>query len=123
LEVYVKSPVRENCSPGSVRGARSNPRPYLDNIGKGNGELEQMPIECPGRRSTFPGLDPYVSDPIFLSAAHNAAKAASERLVMDETRVHVVITDVRKSDRPHASSVVKVPSGSGASKVPGRSIK
>jgi hypothetical protein len=26
----VKSPVRENCSPGSVRGARSNPRPYLD---------------------------------------------------------------------------------------------
>ena len=30
LEVFVKSPVRENRSPGSVRGAWSNPRPYLD---------------------------------------------------------------------------------------------
>jgi hypothetical protein len=28
--VFVKSPVRENRSPGSVRGARSNPRPYHD---------------------------------------------------------------------------------------------
>jgi hypothetical protein len=32
---------------------------------------------------------------------------------MSETRVHVVITDVRKSDRPHASSVVNVLSGAG----------
>jgi len=28
--VLVKSPVREYCTPGSVRGARGNPRPYLD---------------------------------------------------------------------------------------------
>jgi hypothetical protein len=26
----LKSPVRENRTPGSVRGARGNPRPYLD---------------------------------------------------------------------------------------------
>jgi hypothetical protein len=32
---------------------------------------------------------------------------------MDKTRVHVVITDVRKGDRPHESSVVNVPSGAG----------
>ena len=32
---------------------------------------------------------------------------------MSETRVHVVITDVRKSDRPHVSSVVNVLSGAG----------
>jgi hypothetical protein len=32
---------------------------------------------------------------------------------MSETRVHVVITDVRPGDRPHASSVVNVPSGAG----------
>jgi hypothetical protein len=60
---------------------------------------------------------------MILCAAHNAAKAASASLVMDETRVHGVITDVRKSDQPPESSVVKVPSGSGASKIPGRSIK
>jgi len=65
----------------------------------------------------------YFSDPIFLRAAHNAAKAASASLVMNEMSVRVVITDVRKSDQPPESSVVKVPSGSGASKIPGRSIK
>ena len=32
---------------------------------------------------------------------------------MNETSVHVVITDVRKDDRPHASSVVNLPSGAG----------
>ena len=32
---------------------------------------------------------------------------------MNETRVHVVITDVWKSDQPPASSVVNVPSGAG----------
>ena len=32
---------------------------------------------------------------------------------MNETSVHVVITDVRKGDRLHASSVVNVPSGVG----------
>jgi hypothetical protein len=51
--------------------------------------------------------------PIFLRAAHNAARAASESLVMNETRVHVVITDVRRSDPLHASSVVNVPSRAG----------
>jgi hypothetical protein len=50
---------------------------------------------------------------MILRAAHNAARAASESLVMNETRVHVVITDVRWSDSPHASSVVNVPSGAG----------
>jgi hypothetical protein len=33
LEVFVKSPVRENCTPGSVRGTRSDPRLYLDKAG------------------------------------------------------------------------------------------
>ena len=28
--VEVKSPVRENCTPGSVRGAPGNRRPYRD---------------------------------------------------------------------------------------------
>jgi hypothetical protein len=79
--------------------------------------------KCLGLKLTFLNRNPYFSAHIFLRAAHNAAKAASESLVMNETRVHVVITDVRKSDRPHASSVVKVPSGSGASKIPGRSMK
>jgi hypothetical protein len=32
---------------------------------------------------------------------------------MNETSVHVVITDVRKGDQPYASSVVNVPSGAG----------
>jgi hypothetical protein len=50
---------------------------------------------------------------LILCAAHNADGAASESLVMNETRVHVVITDVRKGDRPHASSVVNVPSRAG----------
>ena len=30
--VGLKSPVRENCTPGSVRGALGNQRPYLDNL-------------------------------------------------------------------------------------------
>ncbi len=46
-------------------------------------------------------------------AAHNAVRAASESLVMDEMSVHVVIADVRQSDPPHASSVVNVPSEAG----------
>src|SRR6266850_3812498 len=28
--IVLKSPVLEYCPPGSVRGARGNPRPYLD---------------------------------------------------------------------------------------------
>jgi len=28
----VKSPVQENCPPGSVRGAPGNRRPYLDSL-------------------------------------------------------------------------------------------
>src|SRR6267142_7041634 len=51
--------------------------------------------------------------PMILRAAHNAARAASESLVMNETRVHVVITDVRWSNPQHASSVVNVPSRAG----------
>jgi hypothetical protein len=42
--VNVKSPVRENCSPGSVRGAPSNRCPYLDHrfcTMKSNSELYQ----------------------------------------------------------------------------------
>jgi len=30
--VVLKSPVLENCTPGSVRGALGNQRPYLDNM-------------------------------------------------------------------------------------------
>ena len=30
--VVLKSPVLEYCPPGSVRGARGNPRPYLDKL-------------------------------------------------------------------------------------------
>ena len=30
--VVLKSPVLENCTPGSVRGALGNQRPYLDKI-------------------------------------------------------------------------------------------
>src|SRR6266704_1009002 len=51
--------------------------------------------------------------PIFLCAAHNAARVASESLVMNEMRVHVVITEVSKSDQRHESSVVNVPSRAG----------
>jgi hypothetical protein len=41
--VVLKSPVLENCTPGSVRGALGNQRPYLDKIqlteeNKGNEE-------------------------------------------------------------------------------------
>src|ERR1051326_193541 len=50
---------------------------------------------------------------IFLCAAHNAARTASESLVMNETRAHVVITDMWWSDPPHASSVVNVLSRAG----------
>ena len=46
-------------------------------------------------------------------AAHNAVRAASESLVMDEMSVHVVIADVWQSDLPHASSAVNVPSEAG----------
>jgi hypothetical protein len=38
--VVLKSPVRENCTPGSVRGAPGNRRPYLDN---------HNPIDIPTR--------------------------------------------------------------------------
>ena len=50
---------------------------------------------------------------MILCAAHNAARVASESLVMNEMRVHVVITDVPKSDQRHESSVVNVPSRAG----------
>ena len=33
--VVLKSPVRENCTPGSVRGALGNQRPYLANAKRG----------------------------------------------------------------------------------------
>ena len=51
--------------------------------------------------------------PIILCAAHNAVRTASESLVMNETRVHVVIADVQRSDPLHASSVVNVLSRAG----------
>ena len=50
---------------------------------------------------------------MILCAAHKAARVASESLVMNEMRVHVVITDVPKSDQRHESSVVNVPSRAG----------
>ena len=50
---------------------------------------------------------------VIRGAAHNAVSAASESLVMDEMSVHVVIADVRSSDRSHASSAVNVPSEAG----------
>ena len=50
---------------------------------------------------------------MILCAAHKATRVASESLVMNEMRVHVVITDVPKSDQRHESSVVNVPSGAG----------
>ena len=50
---------------------------------------------------------------MILCAAHNAAKVASESLVMNEMRVHVVITDAPKSDQRCESSVVNVPSRAG----------
>src|SRR2546421_484127 len=50
---------------------------------------------------------------MILCAAHKAARVASESLVMNEMRVHVVITDAPKSDQRCASSVVNVPSGAG----------
>src|SRR5882724_2595994 len=56
---------------------------------------------------------PFASSQFPLCAAHKAVRAASESLVMNETRVHVVITDMRQSDRTHESSVVNVPPGAG----------
>ena len=50
---------------------------------------------------------------MILCAAHKAAEVASESLVMNKIRVHVVITDVSKSDQRHESSVVNVPSRAG----------
>src|SRR5436190_24071997 len=50
---------------------------------------------------------------MILCAAHNAARVASESLVKNEMRVHVVITDASKSDQRCESSVVNVPSGAG----------
>jgi hypothetical protein len=40
--VELKSPVRENCTPGSVRGAPGNRRPYLDKIAKSHFEMKGM---------------------------------------------------------------------------------
>ena len=48
-----------------------------------------------------------------LCAAHNGDGAASESLVMNGTRVHVVITDLWKRERPQASSVENVLSRAG----------
>jgi hypothetical protein len=65
------------------------------------------------RPSPRPTRQTHIFAPIFLRAAHNAARAADESSAMNETSVHVVITDVRRSDLPHASSVVNVPSRAG----------
>ena len=50
---------------------------------------------------------------MILCAAHKVVRVAGESLVMNEMRVHVVITDVPKSDQRHESSVVNVPSRAG----------
>jgi hypothetical protein len=55
-------------------------------------------------------------DMAILRAAHNAVRAAGASPAMNETSVHVVITDARRSDPACASSVVNVPPGAG----PGR---
>jgi hypothetical protein len=51
--VLVKSPVRENRPPGSVRGARGNPRPYLDNRHDGGriGKICRFCLACAGFRT------------------------------------------------------------------------
>jgi len=47
--VVLKSPVRENCTPGSVRGALGNQRPYLANRRASPGMTALEPAQ-PGRR-------------------------------------------------------------------------
>jgi hypothetical protein len=48
----MKSPVRENCTPGSVRGARGNPRPYLDLSTASRFQA----TECPNSRGRLSSL-------------------------------------------------------------------
>jgi hypothetical protein len=49
--VDLKSPVRENRPPGSVRGAPGNRRPYRDKREKQKGEMRQG--KCPRRQPLF----------------------------------------------------------------------
>src|SRR6267142_7119454 len=51
--IDLKSPVLEYCPPGSVRGARGNPRPYLDKEG-----AEQLVQPPPGLGRISGDLDP-----------------------------------------------------------------
>jgi len=44
----LKSPVRENRPPGSVRGAPGNRRPYLDKVEMGRGGLKSNVREAKG---------------------------------------------------------------------------
>jgi hypothetical protein len=46
--VRLKSPVRENRPPGSVRGAPGNRRPYLDKVEMGRGGLKSNVREAKG---------------------------------------------------------------------------
>jgi len=41
--VVLKSPVLENCTPGSVRGALGNQRPYLAKMGGAEGRRPRKP--------------------------------------------------------------------------------
>jgi hypothetical protein len=44
--VDLKSPVQEYCPPGSVRGARGNPRPHLDLAGQAPGRQGSVFLGC-----------------------------------------------------------------------------
>ena len=47
--VVLKSPVLENCTPGSVRGALGNQRPYLarkNEEGRNEAKATQEPHQC-----------------------------------------------------------------------------
>jgi hypothetical protein len=44
--VELKSPVRENCTPGSVRGAPGNRRPYLDKMPEGEANEARENFWC-----------------------------------------------------------------------------
>ena len=57
--VVLKSPVLENCTPGSVRGAPGNRRPYLDNA-----EMLKWPAWRRGQFGAWPGI--WASEPIFV---------------------------------------------------------
>ena len=60
--VVVKSPVRENRPPGSVRGTRGNPRPYSISF--------PPPGRAGGQPPALPGAFPVVSDSFFVYSVY-----------------------------------------------------